>query len=205
MHRQCLASIVFFLSTFVTFYASHPPWPQWAYICLLIANGLATGTVLNYTLSHVLASTDEKAIVAGLYGTFRGLAPPLGAGVAGGILQRTLQTALVAAIRARHGQRYELTADDWTLVRRLVASPTLVWSFAEGGPEQWKRDIGVAAYEKAIKAVFGAAIVATLVALALQSLTFGDVHEKDDRGARKGGPRQRAVEDEEEAERILED
>ena len=165
---QCLISIAAFGMTYAIFYTSRLPTSTGTYLLLLIWNGFATGSVLNYTLAHVLSSTSEPAIVAGLYSTFRGLAPSLGAGIAGGVLQRTLERTLVASLSEHERGTGKLSDADLDLVRRLKGSPTLVWQLEDG----WRRQIGILAYQTAIKRVFLLAAFATVVAFAMQAFTW---------------------------------
>lgn len=163
---QSLISIVIFTATYVAFYCLSTSAPVSSYVYLLVINGFGAGAVLVYTLAHILSTTHEKAIVTGLYNTFRGLAPSFGAGVAGGILQRRLQKSLVKSIAPyrKHGQ---LTAEDWSLVNRLKGSPKLVWQL-----HGWQREVGIQAYEYAIKIIFLFAIIAGILSLGAQALTY---------------------------------
>ena len=165
LFRQSLVSIALLASTYLIFNSLILPITMTVYLFLLVGNGLATGGVLNYTLAHVLSATSEKAIVAGLYSTFRGLAPSAGAGLAGGILQRELDSSLVWLIRERRREE-GLTQADKKLVQRLKGSPTLVWQLTG-----WKRSVGIMAYEQAIKSVFWMAFGCAVIALVLQALT----------------------------------
>lgn len=165
---QCLISIALFGATYIVFHTCHLPTDLTTYLLLLVWNGSATGAVLNYNLAHLLSSTTEQGIVAGLAATFRGLSPSLGAGIAGGVLQRQLEKSLVSTLALHEGGRERITEADWDLIRRLKGSPTLVWQLPEG----WRRQGGILAYEVAIKRVFLWAIVAAGLALIVQAFTW---------------------------------
>lgn len=163
---QSLVSVALFTMTYVVFYCMPVTAPISQYVYLLVFNGLGAGAVLVYTLAHILSTTHEKAIVTGLYNTFRGLAPSFGAGVAGGILQRRIQKSLVKSIMP-YRENGRLTADDWALINRLKGSPTLVWQL-----KGWQKDIGIKAYEYAIKVIFLFAIVAGILSFVAQVFTY---------------------------------
>ena len=152
-------------ATYIIFNSLSLPIMMSAYLSLLVANGLATGGVLNFTLAHVLSTTSEKAIVASMYATFRGLAPSAGSGLAGGILQRMLENSLTRSI-GEHRQNANLAQADRDLIQRLKGSPTLVWQL-----DGWQRDVGIMAYQQAIKSVFWLAFGCAFVAVILQALT----------------------------------
>ncbi|KAK9898539.1 MFS general substrate transporter [Cystobasidium minutum MCA 4210] len=163
---QSLVSVALFTLTYVAFYCISATAPISQCVGLLVLNGLGAGAVLVYTLAHILSTTHEKAIVTGLYNTFRGLAPSFGAGVAGGILQRRIQKSLIKSILPyrRDGR---LTPEDWLLINRLKGSPTLVWQLAG-----WQREVGIKAYEYAIKVIFLFAIAAGILSLIAQAFTY---------------------------------
>lgn len=163
---QSLVSIILFTATYVAFYFLSSSAPISSYVYLLVFNGLGAGAVLVYTLAHILSSTHEKAIVTSLYNTFRGLAPSFGAGIAGGILQRRLQKSLVKSIRP-YREDGRLTAEDWGLINRLKGSPTLVWQL-----DGWQKDIGIKAYDYAIRTIFLVAIFAGVLSLVAQVFTY---------------------------------
>lgn len=163
---QSLVSIVLFTATYVAFYYLSISAPISSYVYLLVFNGLGAGAVLVYTLAHILSTTHEKAIVTGLYNTFRGLAPSFGAGVAGGILQRRLQKSLIKSILP-YRESGQLTSEDWALINRLKGSPTLVWQL-----NGWQREIGILAYEYAIKTIFLVAIFAGILSFIAQLFTY---------------------------------
>lgn len=163
---QSLVSIILFTATYVAFYFLSSSAPISNYVYLLVFNGLGAGAVLVYTLAHILSTTHEKAIVTALYNTFRGLAPSFGAGVAGGILQRRLQKSLVKSI-IPYRVDGRLTSDDWALINRLKGSPTLVWQL-----NGWQKDIGIKAYEYAVKTIFLVAIFAGVLSFIAQLFTY---------------------------------
>ena len=156
------------MSSYLIFNALSLPSSLPIYLSLLIFNGIATGATLNFTLGHILSTTSEKAIVTGLYATFRGLAPSAGAGLAGGILQRTLDSSLRRLFISYH-RGENLNEADLKLIHRLKGSPNLVWQL-----EGWQRQAGILAYEQAIKRVFWLAVGAAAMGAFLQALTrFG--------------------------------
>lgn len=170
---QSLVSIILFTATYVAFYLLSSTAPISKYMCLLVFNGLGAGAVLVYTLAHILSTTHEKAIVTGLYNTFRGLAPSFGAGIAGGILQRRLQKSLVNSI-IPYRKNGVLTVEDWALINRLKGSPTLVWQL-----NGWQKDIGIKAYEYAIKIIFLVAIFAGALSFVAQVFTYSRKTEEE--------------------------
>jgi len=164
------------MSSYLIFNALSLPSSLPIYLSLLIFNGVATGATLNFTLGHILSATSEKAIVTGLYATFRGLAPSAGAGLAGGVLQRTLDSSLRRLFRS-YQRGGKLDEADLQLIHRLKGSPNLVWQL-----EGWQRQAGILAYEEAIKNVFWLAVGAAATGLLLQAFTrFGSGPSKEDK------------------------
>lgn len=168
-YMQSLLSIAFFGTTYIAFlWLPYKGVSQLTYVGLLVANGLGIGAILNYTLAHVLATTSEKALVAGLFTTFRGFSPSIGVGIAGGILQRNIEQSLVHSISAHRGADGQITLADRDLITRLKGSPVAVFQLPSG----WRRNAAILAYEIAIKRIFLCALVAVLIGLVLEALTY---------------------------------
>jgi len=168
-----LVSVVLFgASLFSMGYASDPSVPLWVYILLLFLNGLFTGAALNYTLAHILHLTppDAHYMATSLLGTFRGFAGSFGTAVGGGIFIRTLQKGL------EHGFKHlpDGGGDDSRredLVKKLVGGPALVFHGPEGLLSPEERGVAVRSYVDALRVLFHAASVLTVVVLVLQAGT----------------------------------
>lgn len=176
-YLQSLASIALFACTYVAFIRLPTAASQTTYALLLVANGLCLGAVLNYGLAHILATTREKAIVAGLFTTFRGLSPSIGAGIAGGVLQRVIERSVRSSFanhQLSHGMPVHLTPPDLALIERLKGSPTYVWQLPEG----WQKQAGILAYEEAINRIFLIALCAVGIGFVTMALTIVSTTEE---------------------------
>ncbi|CAJ2503007.1 Uu.00g104010.m01.CDS01 [Anthostomella pinea] len=156
-------------------FASTPETPLALYVTIVFVNGLFTGAALNYTLAHVLHLTppDTHYVATSLLGTFRGFAGSFGSAIGGGIFARTLRGSLEDGLRAIDGDgsgggNGELGRERRELVRKLVGSPTLVYN---GGLEEDVRAVAVRGYVDALRTLFQAAVVLTVVVLVIQAAT----------------------------------
>jgi len=129
-------------------------------VAVTFCNGLFTGALLNYTLSHVLHRTtpDTHFIVTSLVATFRGFAGSFGSAIGGGLFSRVLKRSVETGLAA-HGIR------DAELVRRLLGSPALVRTLT--GLEQ---RVAVQGYEDAVWTLF---VAGSALALGMSLLQAG--------------------------------
>ncbi|KAI0601520.1 major facilitator superfamily domain-containing protein [Biscogniauxia sp. FL1348] len=160
--------------------SSTPDFPFPLYILLVFVNGLFTGGALNYTLAHVLHLTlpDTHYVATSLLGTFRGFAGSFGSAIGGGIFTRTLRAALEDGLRAIDGSD-ELGSDREELIRKLIGSPALVYN---GGLAPDEQEVAISGYAAALKMLFQAAVVLTLIVSVLQAATGWELP------VGKGGP-----------------
>ncbi|KAK7943048.1 uncharacterized protein PG986_012161 [Apiospora aurea] len=170
----CLVCVAFFAVTmFALSLSSNPAIPGGLYVALLFANGVFTGAIVNYTLAHLLhlTSPDTHYVATSLLGTFRGFAGSFGSAIGGGIFIRTLRAGLEKGYRAVDGNGdggSPLTPERAQLVKRLVGSPALVYG---GGLGEVDRRVAVQGYVDALKVLFQAAAVLSLVVLLVQAST----------------------------------
>ncbi|KAK8045066.1 hypothetical protein PG993_005090 [Apiospora rasikravindrae] len=166
----CLVCVAFFAVTmFALSLSSSPATPGGLYVALLFANGVFTGATVNYTLAHLLhlTSPDTHYVATSLLGTFRGFAGSFGSAIGGGIFIRTLRASLEKRYRAIDGGS-SLSPRRAQLVKRLVGSPALVYG---GGLGEVDRRVAVQGYVDALKVLFQAAAVLSLVVLLVQAST----------------------------------
>lgn len=125
-------------------------------------HGSATGATLNYTLVHLLHVTDPAThfVATSVVAMFRGFAGSFGSAIGGGIFVRVLRARLVAGFESRG------LGDEEGLVRRLLGSPKLVASLT--GAE---RAVAMNSYEGAIRTLFLAGTILTILATLLQACT----------------------------------
>ncbi|KAL2006939.1 hypothetical protein VTN00DRAFT_9607 [Thermoascus crustaceus] len=152
--------LLFTLALLTLSFLSTPTSDTAAYVAVTFSNGLFTGALLNYTLSHVLHLTtpDTHFIVTSLVATFRGFAGSFGSAIGGGLFSRVLKRSVETGLAA-HGIR------DAELVRRLLGSPALVNSLT--GLEQ---QVAVHGYEDAVRTLF---LVGSVLALGTMLLQAG--------------------------------
>ncbi|KAI0473019.1 major facilitator superfamily domain-containing protein [Xylariaceae sp. FL0804] len=172
----CVLCVACFgLSLLALSFASGPDAPTPLYVALVFANGLCTGGALNYTLAHLLHLTRPRDhyVATSLLGTFRGFAGSFGSAIGGGIFARTLRASLergLAAIGDGDGSsEEEKRKRREALVRKLVGSPALVYNGGLLSPAE--RAVAVQGYVDAVRALFQAAVVLTVVVLLLQAAT----------------------------------
>jgi hypothetical protein len=116
-----------------------------------------------YSLSHVLHLTLPQThfIVSSLVAMFRGFAGSFGAAIGGGIFSRVLKAKLEEGFAGHHRD-----TDVESLIRQLLGSPALVQRLTG-----FEKDVAVEAYECAIKTLFLAGFVLTVVMTVLQAGT----------------------------------
>ncbi|KAI1778388.1 MFS general substrate transporter [Hypoxylon cercidicola] len=151
---------LFAASLFVLSLASTPDVPIALYVLVVFLNGLFTGAALNYTLAHLLHLTppDTHYVATSLLGTFRGFAGSFGSAIGGGIFARTLRESLEAGFDGDRGE----------LVRKLIGSPALVYG---GGLDPADHRVAVQGYVDALRVLFQAAVVLSVVVLVVQAAT----------------------------------
>ncbi|KAI0007918.1 MFS general substrate transporter [Xylariaceae sp. FL0662B] len=167
---SCLVSIAFFaVSLFVLSLASTPDIPFWLYVMIVFFNGLFTGATLNYTLAHLLHLTlpDTHYEATSLLGTFRGFAGSFGSAIGGGIFARTLKGSLANGFKVIDGSD-RLQNGREELIRKLIGSPALVFN---GGLSDEEQHVAIQGYVDALKILFQAAVVLSLIVLVLQTAT----------------------------------
>ncbi|PYH98079.1 MFS general substrate transporter [Aspergillus ellipticus CBS 707.79] len=152
-----VAYLLFALSNLVMSVLSSPDSSTIAYIAATFLSGFAVGSIISYTLSHLLHLTDPKVhyVVTALLGMSRGFAGSFGASIGGGFFQRTLKEGLETGF-SKHG-----ITDSDDLVRKLLGSPALAKSLT--GIE---KAVAVQSYEHAIKMLLLGSCVLTLLAAA---------------------------------------
>lgn len=170
---SCVVSFALFAaSLFVLSLASTPDIPIALYVAVVFLNGLFTGAALNYTLAHLLHLTppDTHYVATSLLGTFRGFAGSFGSAIGGGIFARTLRESLGRGFGALDGGGPPPDGGEGRdeLIRRLVGSPALVYSGELDGRE---RHVAVQGYVDALKVLFQAAVVLSVVVLVAQAAT----------------------------------
>ncbi|KAK3687068.1 hypothetical protein LTR37_019182 [Vermiconidia calcicola] len=132
------------------------------YVLVVFACGAVTGAALNYNLAHLLHLTPPSThyIATSLLATFRGFAGSFGSAIGGGLFTRRLRTSLEQGF-AERGLRHR---ED--LVRRLLGSPALVENLS--GED---REVAIAGYEDALKALFLAGAGLALIMVFVQAGT----------------------------------
>lgn len=166
----CLASMLLFgLCLWALSLTSNAAAPAWLYVVMVFGNGFCTGATLNYTLAHILhvSTPGTHYIATGLLATFRGFAGSFGTSIGGGIFTRTLRAQLTAGFERLDGMA-DLSPDRVTLIRRLVASPNLVYG---GGLRDAEREVAVHGYEVALKVLYTSAVALTVLVLFVQAGT----------------------------------
>lgn len=145
-YRSCLSIFVLFaVVTSVLSLLSTPDSPTWLYVATTFLNGLFAGSLMNYTLSHVLHLTSPHVhyIVSSLIAMSRGFAGSFGSAVGGGFFTRILKTSLEKGF-AQH----DLPSRP-DLIRTLLGSPATVMQLT--GLE---RLVAMQSYEHAIRMLF---------------------------------------------------
>jgi hypothetical protein len=139
------------------------------YVAVVFFNGLFTGGALNYTLAHLLHLTlpETHYVATSLLGTFRGFAGSFGSAIGGGIFVRTLRDSLERGLRVVDGSD-RLHKDREELIRKLIGSPFLVY---HGDLTDAEQMVAVQGYSSALRVLFQAAVVLTVIVLLLQTAT----------------------------------
>jgi MFS family permease len=162
-YTSCLVCFVLFAaSNVVISQITTPNSNIYVFVTVLFCNGFVTGSLLNYSLAHVLHLThpSSHAIVLPLIAMFRGLSGSFGSAISGGMFIRTLQAAL------RHGFKHENVKGKADLVRRLLGNPRLVYQLSS-----IEHDVAVEGYVSALRMLFIFGAVLSLAMLVFQALT----------------------------------
>lgn len=132
------------------------------YFITTFMNGIFAGSLLNYTLSHLLhlTSPDVHYIVSALTAMSRGFAGSFGSAVGGGLFIRILKKSLETGF-----SKHDLPPRP-DLVRTLLGSPATVMQLT--GLE---RMVAIESYEYAVQMLFLAGSVLALVATVFQAGT----------------------------------
>ena len=140
-----------------------------AFVCVVLANGLATGAGLNYTMAHILhlSHEDTQYITTSLLATFRGFGGSFGTAIGGGIFYRLLRSSLTSGFLDLDGGDH-LSPDRKGLITRLLGTPGLVHG---GNLDSSEQDIAVHGYAFAARGVWQAATVLGVVMIAIQAAT----------------------------------
>lgn len=168
------AAACFALSLAALALASTAAAPAPLYVIVVLANGLATGAALTYTLAHLLHVADRGAhyVATGLLATFRGFAGSFGTSIGGGVFARALRARLAAGFAALDGGGSGggngLSPARAALVTRLVGNPNLVFSGA-GGLSEAERAVAVAGYEAALRVLYTSALAVAVVVVFVQA------------------------------------
>lgn len=160
-YLACIISFsLFALSMFTVSWISTPSSNIYIYLAVLFINGFVVGSLLNYSLAHVLHLTAPAThvIVIPLNAMFRSLSGSFGSSVSGGLFLRTLQSTLTDEFRARG------FTDKGPLIRQLIGTPILVQRLV--GVE---REVALMSYQTALKTIYLAGGVLALVMLLVQS------------------------------------
>lgn len=140
-----------------------------AFIAVVLANGLATGAGLNYTMAHILhlSHDDTQYITTSLLATFRGFGGSFGTAIGGGIFYRLLRSSLTSGFQELDGGKH-LTPDRKDLIKRLLGTPGLVFGGTLDSAEQ---GIAVDGYAYAARGVWQAATVLGVAMIVIQAAT----------------------------------
>lgn len=163
LFSSCLCIFLLFaLATLVLSFLSTPNSPATLYLATTFVNGLFAGSLMNYTLSHLLHLTNPHMhyIVSALVAMSRGFAGSFGSAVGGGFFIRILKDSLESGF-SQHG-----LPPQPDLLRKLLGSPATVMYLT--GPE---RVVAVQSYEHAVRMLFLAGSALALVATAFQAGT----------------------------------
>lgn len=153
---------LFVLSMFTVSWISTPTSNIYLYMFIIFVNGFIAGALLNYSLAHVLhlTSPSTHAIVIPLNAMFRSLSGSFGASVGGGLFLRTLQHSL------KHEYKVRGISDKAQVIRQLLGRPGLVQKL-----EGIDKEVALLGYERALRLVYMAGGILTLVVLVLQAGT----------------------------------
>ncbi|KAJ5887025.1 uncharacterized protein N7473_009699 [Penicillium subrubescens] len=173
-YSSCLVIFVLFAAaTSVLSLLSTPESPTWLYVVTTFLNGLFAGSLMNYTLSHVLHLTSPHVhyIVSSLVAMSRGFAGSFGSAVGGGFFTRILKTSLEKGF-AQH----DLPPRP-DLIRTLLGSPATVARLTDV-----ERLVAIQGYEHAIRMLFLGGSLVALTATIFQAATgwTSEVDRKSD-------------------------
>ncbi|KAH9900251.1 MFS general substrate transporter [Xylariomycetidae sp. FL2044] len=163
--------VLFAASLFVLSLCSTPDIPMPWYVIIVFLNGIFTGAALNYTMVHMLflVAPENHYVASSMLSTFRGFAGSFGSAIGGGIFARTLRGSLERGLKAIDGDGGDqLGGNREELIRRLIGSPALVYN---GGLSDDERRVAVDGYVDALRTLFQAAVVLTVVVTAVQAAT----------------------------------
>lgn len=171
--RSCLIIFLLFsLATLCLSLLSTPDSPAGLYLTTTFANGLFVGSLMNYTLSHLLHLTSPQVhyIASALISMSRGFAASFGSSIGGGFFIRILKGSLEMGF-SEHG-----LPPQPALVHTLLGSPATAMRLS--GPE---RVVAIQSYEHAVRMLFLAGSALALVATAFQAGTgwHSDSHDKN--------------------------
>ena len=143
-------------------YLSTPDSPAALYMVATFFNGLFAGSLMNYSLSHVLHLTDPHMhyIVSALFTTSRGFAASFGSALGGGFFTRILKSSLESGF-SRRG-----LSPQPGLIRTLLGSPATVMHL-----EGTERVVAIDSYEHAIRMLFLAGGALALLSTTVQAGT----------------------------------
>ncbi|KAJ5884747.1 hypothetical protein N7495_009257 [Penicillium taxi] len=155
---SCLVIYTLFtLSTLSLSVLSTPYSSTFIYVAGLFFNGLFAGSLMNYSLSHILHLTNIHThfIVTSLVAMSRGFAGSFGSAAGGGFFTRILKSRLESGFA-----HYGLARPD--LVRTLLGSPATVVKL-----DGLERLVAVESYEHAVRMLFlagsGIAMLSTII------------------------------------------
>lgn len=153
---------MFALATLVLSLLSTTKSPAAAYLAATFMNGFFAGSLMNYTLSHVLHLTSPSMhyIVTSLVAMSRGFAGSFGSAVGGGFFARVLKAAL------EEGFASDGYPPQPELVRKLLGSPAMVMGLTGS-----QRVIAIQSYETAVRTLFLAGSALALAATVVQAGT----------------------------------
>lgn len=132
------------------------------YMFVTFLDGLFAGSLMNYTLSHVLHLTNPEShyIISSLVAMSRGFAGSFGSAIGGGFFARVLKASLETGF-SQHG-----LSPHPELVRTLLGSPATVLNLS--GLE---RLVAIQSYEYATRMLFLAGGALALLATVFQAGT----------------------------------
>ncbi|KAJ9617255.1 hypothetical protein H2200_000976 [Cladophialophora chaetospira] len=163
-YLSCLATLsLFSLAMFAVSWISTPSSNIYLYLAVLFVNGFIVGSLLNYSLAHVLHLTlpSTHVIVIPLNAMFRSLSGSFGSSVSGGLFLRNLQKTLTQGFEDRG-----IYEGKERLIRQLVGTPILVQSLT--GVD---KEVAMLGYQQALKTIYMAGGVLALFMLLVQSGT----------------------------------
>ncbi|KIX99473.1 uncharacterized protein Z520_05049 [Fonsecaea multimorphosa CBS 102226] len=170
--------VLFSLSMFTVSWISTPTSNIYLYMAVLFVNGFIVGSLLNYSLAHVLHLTlpATHIIVIPLNAMFRSLSGSFGSSVTGGLFLRSLKQALTQGFEKRG-----VTEGKAALIRQLVGTPILVQRLT--GVD---REVALEGYEQALRTIYMAGGALAIGMLLVQAGTGWTAPEvvKDEEGAR---------------------